>query len=98
MPSAADLRKESRRLLGAIEGFIDPKLRQELASRAFELAHRAERIDALVVAHPERLKAEVARCRSKLLEPDLNLAQRRIVSEALADAEAISFSNLSAGR
>jgi len=88
MPSAGDLREESRRLLRAAEGFIDPKIKQELVSRAFELAQRAERIDILV-ADPERLKAEIARCRSRVRDASLSPAHRRIVREALADAESL---------
>ena len=87
MLSAEDLRKGARQLLREAEGFIDPKIKRELASRAFELAQRAERIDVLV-ADPGRLKAEIARCRSMLMETGLSPAQRRITREALADAEA----------
>jgi hypothetical protein len=88
MPAAEDLRKEVHRLLREAEGFIDPKAKQELGSRAFELAQRAERIDVLV-ADPGRLKAEIARCRSMLMDASLTPAHRRIVREALADAEGI---------
>ena len=88
MPSAEDLRKEVRRLLREAEGFIDPNVKQELASRAFELAQRAERIDVLV-ADPGRLEAEVARHRSRLRDAGLSPACRRILREALADAESL---------
>ena len=88
MLSAEDLRKGARQLLREAEGFIDPKVKQELASRAFELAQRAERIDVLM-ADPGRLKAEIARCRSMLMETGLSPAQRRIVRDVLADAESL---------
>src|SRR5260221_8418695 len=88
MPSAEDLRKEVYRLLWEAEGFLDPRVKKELTSRAFELAQRAERIDVLV-ADPERLKAEIARCRSMLMAASLSPAHRRIAREALADAEGI---------
>ena len=87
-PSSGELRKEVRRLLRDAQGFIDPEIKQELASRAFELAQRAERID-LLAANPERLEPEIKRCRSMLMEKALNPDERRIVREALADAEAI---------
>ena len=86
MPSAENLRAEVRRLLREAQGFIDPKLKQELASHAFELAQRAERIDVLV-ADPGRLEGEIARYHSRLRDASLSPAQRRIVRDALADAE-----------
>ena len=88
MPSAEDLRQELRRLLREAEGFIHPKVKQELASRAFELAQRAERIDVLAAA-PGRLKAEIARYRSLLVDASLSPARRRMLREALADAESL---------
>ena len=88
LPSAEELRKEARQLLRETEGFIDPNVKQVLAARAFELAQRAERIDVLA-ADPERLKGEIARCRSMLMESGFSPAQRRIVRDALADAESL---------
>ena len=88
MPSAEDLRKEVRRLLREAEGFIDPSVKQELASRAFELAQRAERIDVLV-ADPGRLDAEIAKYRSRLRDASLSPVCRGILIEALADAESL---------
>lgn len=87
-PSSGELRKEARRLLREAEGFIDLEIKQELASRAFELAQRAERIDVLV-ADPGRLEPEIGRCRSVLMEKTLSPDERRVVKEALADAETI---------
>lgn len=86
--SAEELRKRARQLLREAAGFIDPNVKQVLASRAFELAQRAERIDVLT-ADPGRLKAEIARCHSMLMETGLSPAQHRITREALADAEAM---------
>ena len=88
VPSSGELREEVRRLLRDAQGFIDPEMKQELASRAFELAQRAERID-LLVADPGRLEPEIGRCRSMLREKALSPDERRIVREALADAEGI---------
>ena len=87
-PSPKQLSAEARQLLSRAEGFIDPKVKEELAARAFELAQQAARIDVLM-ADPGRLKAEITRCRSILTETGRNPAQRRIVREALLDAESL---------
>jgi len=42
MDTAEDLRREVWRLLQEAQGFTDPKVKQELAARAFVLAQRAE--------------------------------------------------------
>ena len=102
MPSAEDLREEVRRLLREAEGFIDIKVKLELASRAFELAQRAERIDVLA-ADRGRLEAEIARCRSRLRDASLSPVHQRLVREALADAESLmlareAFSSARPGR
>jgi hypothetical protein len=96
LPFGEQLRSEARQLMREAAGFVDPDAKRELAVRAFELVQRAERIDVLL-AHPERLDEEIARYRSILMERGLKPAERRITSEALGDAEAISFRSRSAG-
>src|SRR4051794_33954477 len=67
MDTAEDLRREVWRLLQEAQGFTDPKVKQELAARAFVLAQRAEILErdgsrdnrgqqARSAAHPVRLR------------------------------------------
>ena len=44
MKSAEELRAESRRLRETVKTLSDPQLKKELATRALDLAHRAEAI------------------------------------------------------
>lgn len=44
-PTAAELREESRRLRAAARKELDSEIKRKLASRALELAERAEELD-----------------------------------------------------
>ena len=87
MASVEEMRVEARRLLETIKTVSDPKIKQELASRALELTQQAEALERL--EDPEILRANIRRYQSMLRggisEPD----QRRIVEEMLRDAEAL---------
>ncbi len=88
MKSAEDLRVEARRLRESVKNYSDPQLQQELASRALELSERAEAIENSM-EDPEILRANISRYRSLLKAGVNEVAQRKIVEEMLADAEAI---------
>jgi anti-sigma28 factor (negative regulator of flagellin synthesis) len=88
MTSVEELRAEARRLREASEKISDPQTKRELASRAFELAQRAEAL-ANGVSDPEILRANIERYRSLLASGTLSIHQQRIVREMLDDAETL---------
>ena len=88
MPSPEELRNEAHRLLERVQGFVDPTIRRELVSRAFELVQLAESI-AELAADSERREPRIARYRSMLKDPGLSQAQRRLIEEVLGGSEAI---------
>jgi hypothetical protein len=52
MQSADDLRKEARRCLDAIKDTTEPDMKRKLATRSFELVHRAVALSpAISIAH-----------------------------------------------
>ena len=87
-PSVEELRTEARRLRETIRNISDPELKRELSERAFQLSERAEAIE-LSVENPDILRANIRRFRSLLEKGIDDAAQKRIVEEMLADAEAM---------
>jgi len=88
MDTAEELRAESRRLRETANNVSDPQLKKELASRALELAERAEAI-AKSMEDPEIIRINIGRYRSMLASGINDSAQKKIVEEMLADAEAM---------
>jgi SMC interacting uncharacterized protein involved in chromosome segregation len=88
MDTAEELRAESRRLRETANNVSDPQLKKELASRALELAERAEAI-ANSMEDPEIIRINIGRYRSMLASGINDSAQKKIVEEMLADAEAM---------
>lgn len=86
MQSAGELRAEARRLMEAVKNISDPRLKEELASRALALSQRAE---AMANSKEDRefLRMNIARYRSMLAAGINDSAQKKIVEEMLADAE-----------
>lgn len=85
MPSAEELRTESRRLREAAAGISDLQLKQELAERALELAQRAEAVARS--EDPEIIRANIKRYQAMIAVGIADETQRHIVEEMLADAE-----------
>lgn len=88
MRSPEELRNEARGLLERAQGFIEPTIRRELVSRAFELVQLAESITELA-ADSQRREPQIARYRSMLKDPGLSQAQRKLIEDVLGDSEAI---------
>lgn len=88
MRSPEELRNEARGLLERAQGFIDPTIRCELVSRAFELAQLAGSI-AELAGDSEQREPRIAQYRSMLKDPNLSQAQRRLIEHVLSDAEGI---------
>ena len=88
MRSPKELRNEVRGLLERAQGFIDPAMRRELTSRAFELAQLAESM-AELEDDSERRESRIARYRSMLKDPSLSQAQRRLIEDVLRNSEAM---------
>lgn len=86
MLSVPELRAEARRLREAIAKVSDPDAKRELASRALELAERAEAI-LRGLEEPEIIRANIDRYKKMLAAGIDDAAQKRIVQEMLADAE-----------
>ena len=97
MPSPEELRNEAHRLLERVQGFVDPTIRRELVSRAFELVQLAESI-AELAADSERREPRIAQYRSMLKDRSLSQAQRRLIEDLLSDAEGIRTANKIVGR
>jgi len=89
MESAEELRAEARLLIKTVNNISDNQLKKELAARAVELSMRAEAI-ANSMEDPEDLRLNIARFRARLAAGISDSAQKQIVEEMLADAEAIS--------
>jgi hypothetical protein len=88
MTSVEELRAEARHLREAAENISDPQTKRELASRALELAERAEAL-ANGMGDPEILRANIERYRSLLASGTISSDQRRIIREMLDDAETL---------
>lgn len=86
MLSTEELRAEARRLRDAVQNVSDPEMKRELATRALELAERAEAI-AKSQKDPEIIRANVERYRQMLAAGIDDVLQKRIVEEMLSDAE-----------
>ena len=86
MQSAEELRAEARRLMETVESISDPRLKEELASRALALSQRAE---AMANSKKDRefLRTNIVRYRSLLAAGINDDAQKKLVEEMLADAE-----------
>ena len=91
MKSVEELRAEARRLRESVSNISDPHLKCELAERALQLSERAEAIERSV-EHPDILRANIRRFRSMIEQGIEDAAQKLIVEEMLADAEAILVS------
>ena len=94
MKSAEELRTEARRLMETVKNLYDPKLKKELAERAFYLANRAEAI-ANSIEDPELIVTNVSRYRSMLSAGISSESHKKIVEEMLVDAEAMLADYLS---
>jgi SMC interacting uncharacterized protein involved in chromosome segregation len=88
MKSVDELRAEARRLRETVSNISDPQLKRELVERALQLSERAEAIERSV-EHPDILRANIRRFRSMIEKGIDDIAQKRIVEEMLADAEAM---------
>jgi hypothetical protein len=86
MQSAEELRAEARRLMETVKDISDPRLKQELASRALALSQRAEAMTNWL-DHPEILHTNIIRYRSMLAAGISDPDQRKILEEMIADAE-----------
>jgi hypothetical protein len=86
MQSAEELRAEARRLMETVESISDPRLKEELASRALALSQRAEAM-ANSKEDGELLRTNIVRYRSMLAAGINDSAQKKLVEEMLADAE-----------
>ena len=93
MKSAEELRAEVRRLRETLNNLSDPELKKELASRALALSERAEAI-ANSTEDPDIVRMNISRYRAMLEAGVSDAAQKKIVEEMLADAEAM-LANLS---
>src|SRR4051794_37747389 len=85
MRSAEELRTEARRLRLASTMIADPAVKVELASRALELAERAEAI-AASSEHPEFIRSNINRYRG-MLAATTNETFREVLEHFLQDAE-----------
>jgi hypothetical protein len=88
MTSPEELRAEARRLMETVNNISDPQTKQELAARAFELSERAEAI-ANSIEDPDIIRMNITRFRAMLAAGISGTAQKKIVEEMLADAEAL---------
>jgi hypothetical protein len=88
MKSPGEFREEARRLISAGSTTVDPELKKDFATRAFELSQRAEVLENKMF-DSKLLYMSIARYRS-MLAGQLSDDQRRIIHETLIDAEELS--------
>ena len=86
----AEMRKDARRLMQMARLETDPRRKQDLAARAFELAQRAEIITNLK-KYPELLRPRINGYNSMLERADIGDEQKRAFLKVIADAEALLF-------
>ena len=86
----AEMRKEAGRLMQTARLATDPRRKQDLAARAFELAQRAEIITNLK-KYPELLRPRINGYNSMLERADIGDEQKRVFLKVIADAEALLF-------
>jgi hypothetical protein len=92
MRSPEALRKEAHRLINAANTVADPESKDAFAARAFELSQLAEALENEMF-DSKLLRMNISRYRSRLVGSTA-ADERRMIQEALADAEELADNRL----